>query len=65
MLPVTMVLDEAGNEVTMPFLLSASSYDTYTFYFPVPNETYSLLFYATNVLNDNFSFPVYVMQVGN
>ncbi|TAH70370.1 MAG: zinc ribbon domain-containing protein [Anaerolineaceae bacterium] len=63
--PVGMVLDEAGNEVAMPFLLSSSSYDTYTFYFQVPNETYSLLFYATNVLNDDYSYPAYVMQVGN
>ncbi|NLO10809.1 MAG: zinc ribbon domain-containing protein [Clostridiales bacterium] len=63
--PVALVLDEAGNEVSMPFLLSASSYDKYTFYFPVPNETYSILLYATNVLNDDYSYPAYVMHIGN
>jgi hypothetical protein len=64
-IPIGWVIDGAGNEVTMPFLLSSSSYDSYTFYFPVPNDTMTLLLYATNILKDDYSFPVHVMQVGN
>lgn len=63
--PINIVYDEAGNEEPMPFLLSASSYYTYTFYYPVPAETMSLLLYATNVLGDDYSYPAYVMRIGD
>lgn len=62
-IPITNITDVIGGNVTLPFLVSASSYDYYTFTFIVPPETTAFIIYATNAIDDEFPGPVYGMDV--
>lgn len=63
-IPINKIYNEWGYEMIYPFVLSASSYEYYTLSYPIPTETAIFLLYAANVLNDDYSYPVYVMEVG-
>lgn len=63
-IPISYVTDSLGNQMTMPYLVSASSYEQYTFTYQVPPNTMAFSIYATNLINNDYSAPVYVMEVG-
>jgi hypothetical protein len=61
--PTAYVKDSEGNSVAMPFLTNTSVYENYTFTYIVPPNTIKLSIYASNVAGDDFTGPVYVMNV--
>lgn len=63
-IPISFVKNSNGNDVSMPFLVSASSYESYTFTYVVPSNTSAFSIYASNVVGNNPTDPVYVMGVG-